>query len=108
MRKLFLLFALFFSTTAFGEEPVNRPPKQWQAPQKIVPVASFSCQGSHCEIACYPGGNVRKFTNLSWAVVYKNPNSERLWLYAGGPNDQFLIDGIFCDFSKILKDWPLD
>jgi hypothetical protein len=85
------------------------PNPDWQPSGASASLPSrFGCDAnSQCSITCYFGSQQKTFSNLQWAVVYNYPNSTRLWLYAGGPNDQFLLGESFCNFSKIYKVWPL-
>ena len=83
------------------------PPPQYGPPRPIEPVALFKCTDGKCQITCSTASGDKVIPVNDWAIVYKYPNSNPLWLYAaGGPNNQFLLGEAFCDFSKIYKIWP--
>jgi len=109
MSKFVLSIVLVCASSyAFGQ--VTNPPTQYGPLQKMEAVAHFGCTlEKNCEITCATGSFTKVMKNLEWAMVYKYSNSDRLFLYAaGGPNEHYLIDGAFCDFSKILKTYPLN
>ncbi|MBS0247245.1 MAG: hypothetical protein JSR61_11545 [Proteobacteria bacterium] len=107
-KLLGLVGALFCIPPAVAQ--VTNPPANYGPVQKMQAVAHFGCGPlKNCEITCSNGSTSKTMKNLEWALVYKYANSDRLFLYAaGGPNEHYLIDGSFCDFSKILKVYPLD
>src|SRR5689334_5774746 len=72
--------------------PVTNPPQGYGPVQQIQAVAHFGCTtDKSCSITCTTGNATKTFQNLEWALVYKYPNSTKLWLYAaGGPNEQYL------------------
>ncbi len=85
----------------------TNPPDVFLPAQKAERVAVYGCDGPEkCRIVCYPAGGERRIERLSWAVVYKYPNSTRLWLLANGPVDIYLGD-TFCDFGGMRRIVPM-
>jgi hypothetical protein len=85
-----------------GGGPAQLPPNELPA-QKHERVALFGCTpDNNCEITCTIFGKDVKFEKVPWAVVYKYPNSTRLWLQLGtGPNAHYLLGDAFCDFTNM-------
>ena len=81
---------------------VQLPPNELP-PQKHERVALFGCApDNNCEITCTISGKDVKFEKVPWAVVYKYPNSTRLWLQLGtAPNAHYLLGNAFCDFTNM-------
>jgi hypothetical protein len=103
-------FAMVCWVSANAQQPHPDPPPQFGPPQKPEAVAQFACKTNPtCEITCAGAFGTKVFKNLDWAVIYKYPNSTRLWLWAaGGPNERYLLGDALCDFSRIPITSPLN